>query len=95
VARQKKHRASVLWAKVKPRKMPPRAPGPWRCVECGIDRAAADRKRKRLGLPPTDRRHVVCSPACVEARKRSRYLWRFGNPRPLKGRKRGPDGEWL
>ncbi len=76
---REKRRTRAWWAKVRKRKMEVRPAGqPWRCSECGIDLAGADRKRKRLGLRAIGLANVVCSPRCARERELRRYLVRYG-----------------
>lgn len=76
---REKRRTSAWWAKIRKRKMEVRPAGePWRCSECGIDLAGADRKRRRLGLRPIGLSSVVCSPRCATTRERRRYFVRHG-----------------
>lgn len=79
-SRERQRRWSkAWWAKIRKRTMEVRpASEPWRCSECGIDLAGADRKRKRLGLRPIRLSSVVCSPRCAKARELRRYIVRYG-----------------
>lgn len=71
------------WWSQRPRLIAKRLPDDsWRCSECGIDLASADKRRARVGLPPIDlrRRNVTCGPKCYEARELRRYIVRHGHP---------------
>lgn len=77
---REKRRIRAWWAKIRKRTMEVRPTGqPWRCSECGIDLAGADRKRRRLGgLRPIGLSSVVCSPRCAKARELRRHIVRYG-----------------
>jgi transcriptional regulator with XRE-family HTH domain len=50
----------------------------WRCAECGIDGATANKRRERLGLGRLRGHAVVCTPGCARTRERHRLRERYG-----------------
>jgi hypothetical protein len=50
----------------------------WRCSECGCSSEAAERKRKRLGLPVLYPWAKTCSQACARAREKQLLRKKYG-----------------
>lgn len=50
----------------------------WHCSECGLGRAAAERKRRRLGLRRLVGYATTCSPRCGLLREKRRWRARYG-----------------
>jgi hypothetical protein len=74
----------------------------WRCSECGCSREAAERKRKRLGLPVLIAWAKTCSPPCARAREKRFLREKYGSGtsyhqrvrRKLESQKRARRGAW-